>query len=162
MFLLHRSREFHRVAGCTGAQRSAGTAHEQHGAERRLAILGNQVDSFLQFRRQWRRLWHQIVVQDVKSVLLSGGGHHQEGQARPGAFAGVPVAKDGQRVLDVGAAPAKPRVGNLKIATRRGPASDDLDSRLLPVDHLAGLMLRHDTCDVVVNHDHLVHKPFPL
>src|SRR5690606_19607745 len=74
----------------------------------------------------------------------------------------VPFAKDFKRIGYGRAAPAEAGFGDLEIAAGGRAPAKDLDARILPAEHLAGLMFRHDAGDVVVHHDNLVNQSPPL
>jgi hypothetical protein len=62
------------------------TAHEQHGAERRFAILGDPVDRYGKLCRHIGRNRFQVIIQNVISLILARGADHQQAQARPCCF----------------------------------------------------------------------------
>ncbi len=95
------------------------------------------------------------------AAVLAGGRHHQN--ALPGLRdLRVEARDDGQRIGDVGAAPAGARIGHLEVASRRGLAALDLDARGRHVQAPAGLVLGEHAGDVVVDDHDLVDVAEPL
>ena len=156
-----RAGEPHRVLGDARAQRAAGPAHEQHRGQRRLAVLGDPLDRRRDRGRHRCRERPQLLVQHVPRRVLAGGRDHQQAQARPGDL-GVDLLDDRQRVDNVGAAPARAGLCDLKIAPGRGAAAAHPDAGRRHVEEAAGLVLGQHARDVVVDHDHLVGVPRPL
>ena len=150
------AREQHRVLGDAGAQAAAGAAEEQHRGQRGLAVLADAVDD--------ARAPRPASPLDAASASSSSTYHaacspvvEVISRRRPGhATPGVPALDDGQRVGDVGAAPAGARVGDLEVAPRRRLAAAHLDARGPHVEAAAGLVLGQHAGDVVVDDHHLV------
>src|SRR5690348_11384582 len=65
------------------------------------------------------------------------------------ALFGVDLLDYGERVGDVGAAPAAPRLGHLEIASRRRLPAAHPDPRRLEPEETPGLVLGEDAGDVV-------------
>ena len=103
----------------------------------------------------------KILVEDAVERILAGGRGEEQAQAGPG-HGGVDLLDDRQRVGDVGAAPAEPRIGDLEVAPRRRFAPAHADAGRRHVEAAAGLMLGQHAGDVVVDDDHLVDLAEPI
>ena len=93
--------------------------------------------------------------------MFAGGGDHQQAQAGPGQFR-VDAFDDGQRVRDIGAAPAEAGIGDLEVAAGGGAAAADADAGGAHAEKLAGLVFGEHAGDVVIDDDHLIGMAEPL
>ena len=93
--------EQHRVLSDARAQAAPRAAQKQHRHQRGLAVLTDAVHDAPHFE------WHgsfdggEVVVQHIPAGVLTGGGCHEQTQARPG-HGGVPALNDGQGIGNVG------------------------------------------------------------
>ena len=93
--------------------------------------------------------------------MLTSGRCHQEAQSRHGKF-WIPRLKDGQGVVDVGAAPPRTRIGDLEVAAGGGFSAPNPNACRRDVETFAGLMFAQDPRDVIVHDDNLVAETLPL
>ncbi len=95
---------------------------------------------------------------DASSPVVETISRRRPGQATLGSIFSMIV----ERIGDVGAAPARAGLCDLKIAPGRGAAAAHADAGRRHVEEAAGLVLGQHARDVVVDHDHLVGVPRPL
>ena len=113
------------------------------------------------------RRWHvggagaQRGIQHEPAGVLAGGGDHQQPQSWPGG-ARIDALDDGQRIVDIGAAPAPARIGDLEIPAGSRAAAAHANAGRAHVQETPGLVLGEHAGDVVVDDDHLVGQPLPL
>ena len=159
--VLDRASEPHGVLCDACAKRPACAAHEEHRAQRRLAILGNAVHDQAHGVGHRRLLRLEVGIKHEPLGVLARGRHHQQAHPGPRGLRVDPV-DDRQRILDVGAAPAQAWLGHLEVAARRRLAAAHPDAGGFHVEELAGLVLGQHAGDVVVDHDHFVAVVEPL
>ena len=157
---LHRPGQPHRVLGHAGPQRAARAAHEQHRAERRLAVLVDQRDRLRAGRRARAARTRPQVRRPARSRRTPRPWSTPSAGVSPGRapFFGfqAPRISSGS----VSRVPPQPRPGlrHPEVAPRRRAVALDPDAGRLPAEHLAGLMFADDAGDVVVDHHHLVDQ----
>ena len=149
------------VFGDAGAEAAAGAGHEEDAAKGGLAVFGDAADGGGDGGRRGGWLRAEGFVEDEPGGVFAGGGDHQQAQAGPGGF-GVDAFDDGERIFDVGAAPAQAGIGDLEVAAGGGAAAADADAGGAHGEEAAGLVFGEDAGDVVVDHDHLVGVAEPL
>ena len=144
-----------RVLGHARAQAATGTAQEQHAAQRRLAVLADAIDDDAHLGRHGVLDRVQRIVQHIPLRVLAGGRRHQQTQA---GFCNtdLPAFDDRQRIVDVGAAPAVARIGNLEVTARCRLATPHLDAGLRHVEAAPGLVFGQHAGDVIVDHHHFI------
>ena len=93
--------------------------------------------------------------------MFAGRADHKQSHFRPRDL-GVEGFENRERILDVGPAPGRTRLGDAEIAAGSGAPTLHLDSRWDNAEQFASLMLGEDAGDVVVDHDDLVNFVEPL
>jgi hypothetical protein len=136
---------------------AACATHEQHRAQRRFAVLGDQPDRGAQpSGMSLRRARDRRPARNRRIARRWWTPSAATGPALPPSR---PRPQDDQRILDIGAAPAGAGLGHLEIAPRRRAAALDLDAgRAQPAPCRPGVRSHH-AGDVVVHHHHLVDQP---
>ena len=154
-------READGVFGDAGAQAAACAAHEEDGGDGGFTVFRHALGGGLERRGDRCRLGDEVLVEFEIGVLLARGGDHEELEARPGDL-GIEGFEDGQRVFDIGAAPAVTGLGDLEIAAGRRTAAVDADACGWDVKEFARLVFEEDAGDVIVDDDDLVGMAEPL
>ena len=153
-------RKAHRILGHAGPQRAAGAAHKKNGAQGRLAIFLDARHRLAQRSGQIFADGPQFLVEFEIGVMLARRAHHQQTKSRPRHLR-LEGFEDRQRVFDVGAAPRRSRLRNLKIPAWGRTPPFDLDSCLRHAQQFSCLVLGKHARDVIVDH-HLIDFAIPL
>ena len=93
--------------------------------------------------------------------MIAGGRNHQQAQARPCRF-GVDLLDDVARIGDVGAAPARARIGNLEVTPRRRAPPAHPDAGRFHVEDAPRLMFGEDAGDMIIDDDDFIDMRLPL
>ena len=159
--IAHRPRQGHGIFRHPGAQGTAGAADEKHRTKRRFAILLDALDGSHQGLRHiaFNRL--NVVIEFKIGAVVARGADHQHAEARFG-FLWIEVFDDRERIVNVGAAPARPRFRHLEITSRRRLPTAQAYAGFRHIQHLARLVFREHTGDVVVHHHDLIDVVEPL